>query len=84
MIELVKRLLIGGRTGKRELAVLILILWVSGFIWTTWAEIAGRQVAGAQSILSATALPVLMWVALAYGMQWVSTQTNWGGQPPEY
>lgn len=73
------RIVIGGRSGKREQAWAVFLLWCIGFGWTAFKEASDIPMVGTQAILSVALWPVFVNLAAAHGMEWVSTQTAWGG-----
>lgn len=78
MLKVFGRIFIGGRSGKREQAWAVFLLWAGAFAWTAFKETTGVPAAGTQSVLSAAFPMVIINLALAHGMEWVSTQTGWG------
>ncbi|MEP3892495.1 MAG: hypothetical protein ABJN52_00650 [Litorimonas sp.] len=78
MLKFFGRYLIGGRTGKREQAWAVFLLWCAAFGWAAVKEATGANLAGTQSILSLAFPLVIANLALAHGMEWVSAQTGWG------
>lgn len=78
MLKLFGRFIIGGRSGKREQAWAVFLLWSCAFAWMFAKEASGVAMSGTQSILSAALWPVLINLAAAHGMEWFSTQTTWG------
>ncbi|QBR35773.1 hypothetical protein ETW23_06060 [Leisingera sp. NJS201] len=78
MLKFFGRFIIGGRSGKREQAWAVFLLWCFAFAWMAAKEAAGVAVDGTQSILSLAFPMVIANLALAHGMEWVSTQTGWG------
>lgn len=81
MLKHFGQLVIGGRTGKREQAWFVFLAWMGAFGWFTYKEALGVTMAGTQSILSLAFLPVLANLTVAYGMERLSAQSKWGGQP---
>lgn len=79
MLKLFGRYVIGGRSGKREQAWAVFLLWCAGFAWLAAKEAGGAALEGTQSILSLALPLVIANLALAHGMEWVSAQTGWGG-----
>ena len=79
MLKFFGRFIIGGRSGKREQAWAVFLLWCAGFGWMAIKESAGIAMDGTQSILSLAFPLVIANLALAHGMEWVSTQTGWDG-----
>lgn len=79
MLKFVTKYIIGGRSGKREAAWFVFLLWAIAFAWSAWREAHGFPVTGVQSILTAALPFVLGFVLSVHGMDWVSKQTNWGG-----
>tara|TARA_R100000773_G_scaffold43185_1_gene41275 strand:+ start:298 stop:543 length:246 start_codon:yes stop_codon:yes gene_type:complete len=78
MLKLFGRFVIGGRTGKREQAWAVFILWCAAFVWFAAKEAAGASLEGTQAILT-LALPLVIGnLITAYGMEWASSQTKWG------
>jgi hypothetical protein len=53
---------------------------LTGFGWMAIKESAGIAMDGTQSILSLAFPLVIANLALAHGMEWVSTQTGWDGR----
>lgn len=80
MLKFFGRFIIGGRSGKREQAWAVFLLWCFAFAWMAAKEAASVTMDGTQSILSAALWPVLINLAAAHGMEWFSTQTQWGRQ----
>lgn len=80
MLKFFVRFVIGGRSGKREQAWAVFFLWCAAFAWTAAKEAAGVAMNGTQSILSLALPLVIANLALAHGMEWVSTQTRFGSQ----
>ncbi|WP_420567828.1 hypothetical protein [Thalassovita sp.] len=82
MLKFFGRYMIGGRSGKREQAWAVFLLWCGAFGWMAAKEASGIPMDGTQSILSLAFPMVIANLALAHGMEWVSTQTNiassWG------
>lgn len=78
MLKHFGRFVIGGRSGKREQAWAVFLLWCVAFGWTATKESGGIPMDGTQSILSLALPLVIANLALAHGMEWVSTQTGWG------
>lgn len=78
MLKFFGRFIIGGRSGKREQAWAVFLLWCFAFAWMAANEAAGVAMDGTQSILSLAFPMVIANLALAHGMEWVSTQTAWG------
>ena len=68
---------IGGRSGKREQAWALVLMWVMGLIFTAWREHAGLPVSGTQDILKALMWPLLLNLGASYGMEWASSQSKW-------
>lgn len=77
MLKLFGRFIIGGRSGKREQAWAVFLLWCIAFGWMASKEVSGMGVNGTQSILSLAFPMVIANLALAHGMEWVSSQTGW-------
>ena len=78
MLKFFGRFIIGGRSGKREQAWAVFLLWCAAFGWMAMKEAAGAALDGTQSILSLAFPMVIANMALAHGMEWVSAQTGWG------
>lgn len=78
MLKFFGRFVIGGRSGKREQAWAVFLLWCVAFGWMAAKEAEGIQLTGMQSILSLAFPMVIANLALAHGMEWVSAQTGWG------
>lgn len=79
MLKFFGRFIIGGRSGKREQAWAVFLLWCVAFGWMATNEAAGTAMDATQSILSLAFPMVIANLALAHGMEWVSAQTGWGG-----
>jgi len=77
MLKFFGRFVIGGRSGKREQAWAVFLLWCSAFAWVAVKEAAGIQMEGTQAILSVALWPVIVNLAAAHGMEWFSAQTSW-------
>ncbi len=78
MLKLFGRFVIGGRSGKREQAWAVVLLWCIAFGWFASKEAAGASLDGTQAILT-LALPLVIGnLTAAHGMEWVSSQTKWG------
>ena len=80
MLKLFGKFVIGGRSGKREQAWAVFLLWCIGFGWAAFKEASGIPMTGTQGILSATVWAAIVNLAAAHGMEWFSTQTAWGGE----
>ena len=78
MLKLFGKFVIGGRSGKREQAWAVFLLWCAGFAWSAVKEASGVPMDGTQAILSVALWPVIVNLAAAYGMEWFSTQSRWG------
>jgi hypothetical protein len=72
-----------GHTGKRETAwALIAMLIIAGIYAMTGSDPA--MVEARVRMVEVLAWPIITFAAFAYGAEWVSRQTNWGGpQTPE-
>lgn len=81
MINLLKRYVIGGRSGKRESGWLLVILWCLAAIGVVIAALLGRDVAMAVDMLKFTFYPIIAFLAGAYGLEWASTQSKWKAEP---
>lgn len=77
MIRLFTRYIIGGRTGKREQAWAVFLLWCGAFLYFMTKEAGGAELPGSQAILSLAFPFVTTNLALAYGAEWVSAQSKW-------
>ena len=77
MLKLFVQYVIGGRSGKREQAWGVFLLWALAFAWVAAKEASGVPMAGTQSILSVALWPVIVNLAAAYGMEWFSSQSAW-------
>lgn len=77
MLKFFGRFIIGGRSGKREQAWAVFLLWCAAFAWMAAKEAGGLAMDGTQSILSLAFPMVIANLALAHGMEWVSSQTAW-------
>jgi hypothetical protein len=80
MLKHFGKFMIGGRSGKREQAWAVFLLWAFAFGWFASKEAGGAEMAGTQAILIAAFPLVIANLALAHGMEWVSSQTGWGRQ----
>lgn len=80
MLKHFGRFVIGGRSGKREQAWLVFLLWCGTFAWAVHRETAGAPLDGTMSILTSAFPLVIANLALAHGMEWVSTQTKFGNE----
>lgn len=78
MLKMFGDFIIGGRSGKREQAWCVFLLWCAGFGWAAFKEASGVPMEGTQAILSVALWPVIVNLAAAHGMEWFSTQTLWG------
>lgn len=54
------------------------LLWCFAFAWMAAKEAAGVAVDGTQAILSLAFPMVIANLALSHGMEWISTQSNFG------
>lgn len=85
MIALFKRFVIGGRSGKREAAWFLVIVWILAAGWFAWQELSGHSLPGVLAMLQTSATGVLAFLAMAYGLEWHSTQSQWRDDaPPKY
>ncbi len=80
MLKFFGRFIIGGRSGKREQGWAVFLAWSGAFAWMTLKESHGVEMSGTQSILSLAFPMVIANLALAHGMEWVSTQTGWSSR----
>ncbi len=79
MLKLFGKFVIGGRSGKREQAWAVFMLWCIAFGWSAFKEASSVPMDGTQAILSVALWPVIVNLAAAHGMEWFSTQTTLGG-----
>ncbi len=79
MLKLFGRFVIGGRSGKREQAWAVFLLWCAAFGWFTLQESRAVSMSGTQAVLMSALPLVIANLALAHGMEWFSAQTRWGG-----
>lgn len=80
MLKFFGKFIIGGRSGKREQAWAVFLLWCGAFGWMTWKEAGGASMDATQAVLSLAFPMVIANLALAHGMEWVSSQTGWGAR----
>ena len=66
-----------GRTMKRELAVAMVIM-LFALAWFAMKGDDAAIITAKGSLITALAWPVISYAALAFGMEWVSKQTDWG------
>lgn len=75
------------KTFKRETAMFLLVAFLGVVIYAMASDDPAIIMARAQ-IVATLALPVLAFVATAFGMDWLSKQTEWGGPagnvPPDW
>lgn len=71
------------KTFKREMALVLIIVLVSLSIFAMLSN-DPAIIAARGAIVSTIAFPFLAFAAAAFGMDWVSKQTNWGGEPFHY
>lgn len=65
------------KTLKREMAM-AMVLGLFALAAYAMAPSDPDLVRARGTVVGALALPVIIYAALAFGMQWVSTQTGWG------
>ena len=82
MLKFFKWAVIGGRSGKREQAWLLFILWAAAFAWMMHREVQGLDLPATQAILTLALPLVVANLVISHGMEWVSTQTGFGGNRP--
>lgn len=80
MLRYIVRCVIGGRSGKRESAVLMMILWLIGVGFLAGMEVQGHHLSLFANTLMFAGPFVFGWYGVAFGMEWVAKQTNWGGE----
>ncbi|HUS53647.1 MAG TPA: hypothetical protein VMY41_06535 [Thermohalobaculum sp.] len=68
------------KTFKREVAISMLLA-VFGMAIFAMTGSDPDLVSARAGIVTALAIPVFGFAALAYGMQWITNQTDWGGPP---
>lgn len=78
MLKLFCKYAIGGRSGKREQAWAVFLLWCGAFVWAAAKEASGVDVASTQGILSATVWAAIANLAAAYGIEALNAQSRWG------
>lgn len=71
------------KTFKREIAIILIIVLVALAIFAMLSN-DPAIIAARGAIVATVAFPFLAFAAAAFGMDWVSKQTNWGGDPFEY
>ncbi|MDF3413299.1 hypothetical protein HKX54_02425 [Sulfitobacter sp. M57] len=81
MLKLFGRYVIGGRSGKREQAWALFVLWAVAFGWMMHREVQGVDLPNTTSVLSLALPLVVANLAIAHGMEWTSTQSKWA--PPD-
>lgn len=70
-------------TGKRETAwVMLALLIVTGVYAMTGSD--PDMVTARVRMIEVLAWPIITFAAFAYGAEWVTKQTNWGGAPDEF
>lgn len=77
MISVLKKYVLGGRSGKRESGWLLLILWLLSAISVVTLGVFGHEMDKAYSLLEFTFIPVIMFLFGAYGLEWQSSQSKW-------
>ena len=70
------------RTLKREVAIAIMLVVLVMAVWTV-AGADAELVRARGALVIGLAVPAFAYLAAAYGMDWISKQTNWGGRPDE-
>lgn len=78
MIKILGKYVIGGRSGKREQAWAVFILWAMAFVWMMHREVQGVPLPNTTAILSLSFPMVIANLAIAHGLEWASTQSKWG------
>lgn len=68
------------KTYKRETAWVLLAFLMALAGYAMWPDDPALVEARA-AVIGMLALPILSFAAFAYGAQWISSQTNWGGDP---
>lgn len=79
------RVILGGKTAKRESAIFAFLLWVIGTFWLAWADVThpDSQMRISEGMWMVTTPFVFAWMATAFGIDWISKQTHWGGRPKD-
>lgn len=78
MLKLFGKFIIGGRSGKREQAWAVFLLWCVAFGWSAFKEASGVPVDETQGILAATVWAAIANLATAHGIEAFNTQSRWG------
>ncbi len=78
MLKLFGKFVIGGRSGKREQAWAVFLLWCAAFVWAAHKEATGVDVQATQGILSATVWAAIANLATAHGIEALNSQSRWG------
>jgi hypothetical protein len=78
MLKLFGKYVIGGRSGKREQAWAVFLLWCVAFGWSAYQEASGVSVQSTQGILSATVWAAIANLAAAHGIEAFNSQSRWG------
>lgn len=80
MLKIFKAVVLGGRSGKREMAAFLVLAWIAGFIWCARKEAQGIPMDNSFALLTVTVTIVGAYLAAAYGMEWHSSQSKWRGE----
>lgn len=67
MLSKLREILIGGETGKREMGVAVFLAYCFAWVFSP----ADRET------LAGMVVPVLMFLAAVYGLEWHGTQSRW-------
>lgn len=81
MFRMIRTYLIGGESGKREVALFLLFLWLGAAVYFSWQETNGLVLEETKALLMWTAVPIWGWLGLAFGFEWVSKQTTLLNKP---
>lgn len=74
MIQIFRKFIIGGETGKREMAWFVFKLWAVAFVYFVFKEAHGIDMPGTLELLRLSFIPVLGVLLAAHGMEWATTQ----------
>lgn len=70
MFNYVLKYVIGGRSGKRESALMAWLFWVGWTIWLTVAESGDQTVTQAVGMWNVATPLVWSWLGAAFGFEW--------------
>lgn len=77
MISVLKKYVLGGRSGKREAGWLLFIIWFVSAVIVVVFDVLGNEMMNAYELLKMTFWPVIGFLLSAYGMEWVGSQSPW-------